>query len=167
MLALKLSPHALWRPGRAGQLDSAAAADGPRASTAAVQKHRRLRFGRGARFPGRRDGAGATRRLGLLVFRCPVRGIVGRGHGVCLAVAGGWVGDRFDTGRDLLVSPGRNGARSRAVGLVLGICRHGGQYSRRFSSAIASACRSYFSFSASLVVSRFSVRWGSCSARRY
>jgi predicted PurR-regulated permease PerM len=53
-------------------------------------------------------------------------GLVGRGHGLCLAVAGGWVGDRFDTGRDLLVSPGRNGARSRAVGLVLGICRHGG-----------------------------------------
>ena len=112
-----------------------------------------------------RDGAGAARRLGLLVFRCPVRGIVGRGHGLCLAVAGGWVGDRFDTGRDLLVSPGRNGARSRAVGLVLGIYRHGGQYSRRFSSAIVSACRSYFSFSASLAVFRFSAQWGSCSAR--
>jgi predicted PurR-regulated permease PerM len=28
------------------------------------------------------------------------------------------------------VSPGRNGARYRAVGLVLGICRHGGQYSK-------------------------------------
>jgi hypothetical protein len=58
---------------------------------------------------------------------------VGRGYGVCFAVAGGWVGDRFDTGRDLLVSPGRNGARRRAVGLVFGICRHGGQYTQAAS----------------------------------
>jgi len=39
-------------------------------------------------------------------------------------------------------------------------------FSSRFSSAIVSACRSYFSFSASLAVSRFSVWWGSCSVRR-
>ena len=58
---------------------------------------------------------------------------MGRDHGLFLVVAGGWVGDRFDTGRDLLVSPRRNGARYRAVGLVLGICRHGGQYSQAAS----------------------------------
>jgi len=38
-------------------------------------------------------------------------------------------------------------------------------FSSRFSSAIVSACRSYFSFSASLAVSRFSVWCGSCSVR--
>ena len=56
---------------RAGQSNPVAAADGPRASTAAVQKHRRLRFGRGARFTGRRDGAGLLAGWAYWFLVCP------------------------------------------------------------------------------------------------
>ena len=67
---------------------------------AVVQKHRRRRSRRGAWFVCRRRWSkGLLAGLAYWFLRRAVCGFVGRGHGVCCAVAGRRLGARFDSGR--------------------------------------------------------------------